>query len=142
MFVRQDMALADQIVQSNHAVLTISSSAYSFTGIPNIVLIGVPDKAALDRVTQKLAANAIPHCAWSEPDLNLGFTAIATIALTTEQKQPLARYRLWRPIYSPVVQLVEQPAAFKSSGKLGVQILPGEPSSTDAPLAQRQSSGF
>ncbi len=128
------MALADQIVQSNHAILTIASSSYSFHGIPNIILIGLPDKAALTRVTDRLARHAIPHCAWHEPDFDntLGFTAIATIALTADQKKPLANYRLWRPVSSPVAQPVEQPAAYKAAGRCSVQVQPGEPDSISA----------
>lgn len=128
MFVRQDISLADQIVQSNHAVLTISSSSYIFSGIPNIILIGLPDQSALHRAQKKLALNAIPHCAWTEPDNDLGFTAIATVPIDYEKKKVLANYRLWCPC-SPVAQLVEQPSA---AGRSGVRALPGEPNSQRA----------
>jgi hypothetical protein len=92
------MSLADQLVQSNHATHTIAGAAgYEVDGIPNIILIGVPDTRALMRVAAKLADNAIPHCAWREPDLDLGFTAISTIPLRPDQKQCLRNYRLWQP---------------------------------------------
>lgn len=100
-FVRQDMALADQIVQAMHAVYAIVSARRE-SGEPNIVLIGVPDAKALDRVKQKLERST-PHVAWVEPDLGLGFTAIATSPLDTQQKQVLSNYRLWK--HSPAREL-------------------------------------
>jgi len=63
--------------------------------VPNIIAIGVPDIAALERVRAKLRANQIAAHYWHEPDNDLGFTAIATIPLNAEQKQVLANYRLW-----------------------------------------------
>lgn len=65
-------------------------------GIPNIVLIGVPDQAALQRVLTKLAANQIPHYAWSEPDYDFGLTAIATQPLYDADRKILQNYRLWK----------------------------------------------
>lgn len=65
-------------------------------GIPNLVLIGVPDLAALQRADQKLCDAQIPHFNWREPDGNMGFTAIATAPLVGEQRKCLANYRLWR----------------------------------------------
>jgi hypothetical protein len=84
------------MVQSNHATRGVTASYPQGEGIPNIVLIGVPDVAALSRVREKLAANALPHYVWIEPDNDLGFTAIATIALTVEQKKVLSSYRLYK----------------------------------------------
>lgn len=70
-------------------------------GVPNIVLIGVPDIAALKRVQAKLQAHQIPHYSWTEPDFDLGFTAITTAALREDKRQHLRRYQVYR---SPVVQ--------------------------------------
>lgn len=95
-FVRQDIPLAQQIVQSNHAVLSMATLAWPHPEvIPNIIVIGVPDTAALERVQAKLRANAVQHFAWREPDYDFGFTAIATGILSNEQRQVLAKYRLW-----------------------------------------------
>jgi hypothetical protein len=73
-------------------------------GMPNQVLIGVPNIAALNRVRVKLEANQIPHYCWHEPDHDFGFTAIATAPLYGEQRKILANYR----VYTPVAQLVER----------------------------------
>jgi hypothetical protein len=63
-------------------------------GIPNIVVIGVPDLKALERVLAKLKLNQIQHFAWTEPDYDLGMTAIATVPLDEKRKQCLMNYRL------------------------------------------------
>lgn len=65
-------------------------------GIPNIILVGVPHINALNRVLAKLKQNRIIHYAWSEPDYDFGFTAIATEPLTSERKMALSNYRLWK----------------------------------------------
>lgn len=101
-FVRQDMALADQIVQAMHAVYGMVSVRGEW-GEPNIVLIGVPDAKALRRVEAKLQDSEFAHYKWTEPDLNIGFTAIATSPLDMQQKQVLSNYRLWR--HSPEREL-------------------------------------
>ncbi len=123
------------MVQSNHATLTIASSAYDFEGIPNIVLIGVPDKSALERVERRLAENSIPHCSWHEPDGDLGFTSIATVPLTLQQKECLAHYRLWKPLFSgsSVGQSASQPS--KVAERSVVRVHPGEPT-IYAPVVQ------
>ena len=82
------------MVQSNHATRAITTLYPQGEGIPNIVLIGVPDVRALNRVVRKLEEAQIPHYCWHEPDNDFGFTAIATAALGEERKA-LANYRLW-----------------------------------------------
>jgi len=63
--------------------------------IPNIVMIGLPDQAALRRVIEKLRANQIVHYQWSEPDNDWGLTAIATVAIYGHKREVLKNYRLW-----------------------------------------------
>lgn len=124
------------MVQSNHATLTIASSPYDFAGIPNIVLIGVPDLAALKRADRKLSDCGIVHCAWTEPDGDMGFTAIATVPLSSEEKEPLKQYRLWRHSLFARSSEKERLSAHKSDGGSVVQFHPGEPTLSQAPVAQ------
>ena len=126
MFVRQDISLAHQIVQSNHAVLTIAANSIPPNFIPNIVLIGLPDVAALYRAQQKLKAAEIDHCAWVEPDGDLGFTAIATVALDGAAREVLKNYRLWCPIF-PCSSNAERHETLKSLVEMESRVLPGEP---------------
>jgi hypothetical protein len=65
-------------------------------GIPNIIVIGVPDTEALHKVLARLRRHQLPHYAWTEPDYGFGFTAIATVPLDQRQRAVLSNYRLWR----------------------------------------------
>lgn len=83
-------------MQTNHATFALASILTPDTGIPNIVLVGVPDCAALSRVLAKLKANQVGHYAFSDPDIGDQVNAITTVALDDEQKMCLANYRLWK----------------------------------------------
>lgn len=97
-FVRQDLPLSQQLVQSNHAMFMMASTLPPSEGIPSVLLIGMPDQKALDRVVTKLTARNILHVKYVEPDFEnaLGFTAISTVPLDHTQKQELCNYRLWK----------------------------------------------
>lgn len=69
------------------------------TGIPNIIVIGVPDTAALERVRAKLHGADVGYVCWEEPDFDLGFTSIATQPMGAEEKKFLQNYRLWQPVF-------------------------------------------
>jgi hypothetical protein len=105
-FVRQDISLAMQLVQSNHAIFVMAAQMPRAEGIPNVIVIGVPHVAALKRVLHKLEAAAIPAESFTDPDLPVGITAVCTYPLAADDKVPLANYRLWQ----------HSPAACKGSG--------------------------
>lgn len=94
--MRQDIPIEHQLVQSNHATYQMATLYRPDEYVPNLVFIGVPDVAALQRVQAKLRAHGLPHYAWHEPDNDMGFTAIATAALDDEQRAVLKNYRLYR----------------------------------------------
>lgn len=101
-FVRQDLPVAAQIVQSNHAVYHLASlRCPDPEAVPNLIVIGLPDAAGLRRVLAKLQSHHIVHYVWNEPDDDLGLTAIATAAISGEQRAALRNYRLWND-HSPV----------------------------------------
>lgn len=67
------------------------------TAIPSIVLIGVPNKKALERVIHKLRTNNIEHTPFFEPDWDMGLSAVATSPnLSSEQRNALRNYSIWR----------------------------------------------
>lgn len=68
------------------------------------MLIGLPNVKALTRALTKIQAAQIPHYAWTEPDNDLGFTAIATAPIRGEQRKALENYRVYS---TPVAQLRE-----------------------------------
>ena len=60
-----------------------------------MILIGVRDRARLERARAKIVARQVPHYAWPpEPGIDFGFSAIATVPLDAEQRQFLSHYRL------------------------------------------------
>lgn len=74
------------------------SSLYRSDGdIPNIVLIGLPNKQSLERTLKKLKDNQIPHYAWSEPDYEFGFTSICTAPISGETRDCLRKYQVYSP---------------------------------------------
>jgi hypothetical protein len=111
-FVRQDIPLAMQLVQSNHATFTMAAKLKPEDGIPNLIVVGVPHVNALRKVLVKLEANAIPSEAFEDSDFDFGMAAVATYPLDAEAKKPLACYRLWR--HAPVV--AQAIAAFNGEG--------------------------
>ena len=77
------------------------ASHFGIDGIPNIVLIGVPDTEALREASEHLSANKIPHWDWYEPDYGFRFTDIATAGIRGEQRKCLEQYRLWTSVIHP-----------------------------------------
>lgn len=71
------------------------ASMYGPMGVPNIVLVGVPHLKSLQRVAEKLRANAVPHYEWTEPDYDLGFTSITTAPVRGEQRKVFENYRVY-----------------------------------------------
>lgn len=101
-------------------------------GVPNIIVIGVPDKNALERVIDKLdSLEGVGFYGWYEPDMDLGFTAIATSPLTMEEKARLSQYRLWRPPICFCSSSAEQAAL--RHGQMDARTIPEAP--IHAPVA-------
>ena len=96
LFVRQDLPVVHQIIQTNHATQQITALYRSDGGIPNLVLVGVADLEALHKVQKKLQESRIPHYAYNEPDDEMGFTAICTAAISGEQRTTLRHFKLYR----------------------------------------------
>lgn len=95
-FVRTDLSIPHQIVQSNHAALHLALNHQGIQGVPNIVLIGVPNLKSLLKVERKLMEAQIHYFAWHEPDNDMGFTSIATVPLSGHIRSILSNYRLYQ----------------------------------------------
>lgn len=88
--------MAQQVVQSNHATFEMASKlSTGFQDTPSIVLIGVSDKKALEKVIDKLIDNGIGFSDFYEPDGGVGLSAVATVPVTGAQRDVLRNYRLW-----------------------------------------------
>ena len=96
LFVRQDISLAQQLVQASHAAL---DAGRAFTDIPhrNLVLIGVRSEHELSAVEQHLAECDIRFSIFYEPDGLMGHSAICSEALTDRHKRKrLSHFDLWK----------------------------------------------
>lgn len=94
-FVRQDIPLEQQIIQTNHATQQMSAK-YRRTGIPNIVLIGVPGETELRNVITHLTEHNIKFVAFEDNDFDFKQAAVVTVPLDIKQKQFLRGYPLLR----------------------------------------------
>lgn len=64
-------------------------------GTPSTVIVGVPDRAALIAISERLTRYKIPHHKFEEPDFGMGLSAIATEPLPKKQRYALKNYPLW-----------------------------------------------
>ncbi len=118
------------------------AQSHKVSGIPNIVLIGTPTQAGLERIRQKLVAHDIEHVCWNEPDFDVGFTSISTIPLTADQRAPLSNYCLWRPNQftetSRVCSSTAERAATPVAAKSGVRLPANPPNSSSASSSEKE----
>jgi len=110
LFIRQDISLAQQLVQAAHAAL---DAGRAFTDIPhrNLVLIGIANEAELFQIEQHLSENNIRFETFYEPDNAMGHSAICTEALTDRRRRKmLSHFPLWkhRPELAPEEMRTEQ----------------------------------
>lgn len=133
-FVRQDIPLAEQLVAVSHASYHLGAGEFFPDGdVPTLIVIGVPDAAAMSRVSAKLATVLAGQAmqSWTDPDLDHGCTAIALgpiisalrAILIARPDGPLSQYRLWNEKNNAAVaQSVERPA--EHAGEVGGSIPP------------------
>lgn len=94
--VRTDIALAQQLVQAAHAAAEAARRFYRHEhGTASLVVLAVPDGAALHRAHERLLAHGIEHEMFFEPDDAMGHSAIGTEPLCARRRRALRRYPLW-----------------------------------------------
>ncbi len=64
------------------------------SGHPNLVVLQVPDEAALVTLLDRLAAAGVPCVGWREEDLGGSLTAVGTAAVSGAMRKPFARLKL------------------------------------------------
>ena len=76
----------------------MASRLSNYDDTPSLVLVGVPNKSALEAVMERLARYRIPFESFEEPDYDLGLTAVATYPITNKkQRRALGTYAVWTP---------------------------------------------
>ncbi len=95
--VRQDLPVAQQIVQAAHAAYEAGSRfGDPEAPPPNLVLIGVSDEPRLIDEYTRLMAASIPLTLFTEPDLGDAATALSTGPITGDQRRLFKRHTLWQ----------------------------------------------
>lgn len=97
-FVREDLSPEQQCVQCAHSCIEATKAFCSGDQQewvhPHLVVCGVPDEAALDRVMLRLETKSINYRAFCEPDRNNEITAIATSPIRGKLRKVFSGYRL------------------------------------------------
>ena len=97
-FVRTDIPVQQQLVQSNHAAL----EAGIFLGDKDqnepssLIVIAVKNQTKLEQAIKDVESKGIKLVPFIEPSWDYGLTAFATEPLTQERRVLLKRYQLWK----------------------------------------------
>ena len=94
-FVRQDIAVADQMVQVGHVCY---ESGLRFKADPHtyLVLCAVANEEELLAVEEHLGCHNIESHKFHEPDDNMGFTTLCSAPVSGEHRKLFRKYRLWK----------------------------------------------
>lgn len=90
LFIREDLSIPQQIIQTAHAVDDMNKS-YPHESENYMVLCSVKDEERLFLISELLKDRNIHHETFFEPDIN-GHTAIATRPLKGEERKILRNF--------------------------------------------------
>jgi hypothetical protein len=97
-FIRKDLSLAQQLVQSSHAALEAGFTFNKPQQTSSIIMIGAKDQNELYQIGERLSKHGIKHHMFFEPDFDMGHSAIATEPIDNPQTRRLMRkYSLYKP---------------------------------------------
>lgn len=91
MFIREDLPIPQQIIQTAHAVDELNKE-YPHTTRNYMVLLSAKDEIDLFRISQELKEKEIFHHMFHETDIN-AYTAIATRPLIGDERSPMKKYK-------------------------------------------------
>ena len=97
-FVRRDIPLQQQLVQASHAALEAGIKFGNKHQIDpsSIVLIGVKSEEQLKNANEYVKSKNIDTVMFYEPDFDMGYSAFATVPVTTEMKHNFRKFQLWK----------------------------------------------
>lgn len=103
-FIRSDLPLEQQIVQAAHATLEAGLRAGQAGINPketsSLILLSVPNEDKLLTAHEKISQAGIDCALFYEPDSDLGYepgyTAFATLPITSENRHHFKRYKLFK----------------------------------------------
>lgn len=91
LFIRQDLPIETQIVQSAHAA---HSAGESFGQHSHLIAFGAKSEQALLAIADRMTEHGIRYEMFFEPDNDVGYTAICTSPLTGDDRKPMRKYSL------------------------------------------------
>ena len=91
--MRQDIPLADQIVQIGHACLDAGNQ---FGKANYLVVFGVSSKDKLIQALESTESHGIKAELFYEPDDEMGYTAFCTEPVQEDQRKHFKKYQLWK----------------------------------------------
>lgn len=98
LFIRTDIPIAQQIVQSSHVAWQSGQENHNFKDTPSLILIGVSSAVELSEIGGYLNDNKIAFTTFYEPDYNMGNSAICTDPICRHSTRALLKdYKLWVP---------------------------------------------
>lgn len=92
--VRTDMELQNIIVQSTHAAYESGLAFKNDAARTTIIVLEVKSEDHLKGVYKELQKAGVSCIMYQEQTLGLGYTAIGTVALTSDQRKLLKKYKL------------------------------------------------
>ncbi len=95
--IRTDIPLEQQLVQVGHAALEAGFRFNAPREVASLIVLAVPDRAALLEASARLNDKGIEHELFFEPDFEMGHSALATRPLFKKAERYLMRkYPLYR----------------------------------------------
>lgn len=96
-FVRKDIPIQHQMAQACHGALEAGKAFPEDRGVTDsIIVIGIKNKAELEKARKRLAEAGIEAIPFWEPDWEYGWTAFGTRPLKEEERPIMRRYQLWK----------------------------------------------
>lgn len=92
--VREDLELKDKLVQVAHATYESGLAFKNTADRTSLIVLVVPDENSLHLAKARLQRKGIGSVLYKEHSLGLGYTALATEAITEEQRSVLKKYKL------------------------------------------------
>ena len=94
LFIREDLSIPQQIIQTAHAVDSLSINRES-DNVNHMVLIGIENEEELKNISKYLQIWDIEHKMFYEPDIT-SHTAIATNPLRGKERNRLKKFNLMK----------------------------------------------
>lgn len=100
--IRTDIPIEQQLVQTGHAAWEAGQRFPKPDEVASLIVLSVPGKDELEAASRRLTEHGIDNYLFYEPDFEMGHSALATRALTTQAERDLLRmYPLYR--FSPAM---------------------------------------